>query len=82
MRSMMLRSTPVFGDLMREILEPYKYGPRMYENDIGTEEDPSIIVRSEVVQKKYKAWRNPDGSYHEVLIEEGEDLPTKPEITA
>ena len=82
MRSMMLRSTPVFGDLMREILEPYKYGPRMYENDIGTEEDPSIIVRSEMVQKKYKAWRNPDGSYHEVLIEEDEDLPTKPEVTA
>ena len=81
MRSMMLRSTPVFGDLMREILEPYKYGPRMYENDIGTEEDPSIIVRSEMVQKKYKAWRNPDGSYHEVLIEEDEDLPTKPEVT-
>jgi len=81
MRSMMLRSTPVFGDLMREILEPYKYGPRMYENDIGTEEDPSIIVRSEMVQKKYKAWREPDGSYHEVLIEEDEDLPTKPEVT-
>ena len=81
MRSMMLRSTPVFGDLMREILEPYKYGPRMYENDIGTEEDPSIIVRSEMVQKKYKAWREPDGSYHEVLIEYGEDLPTKPEGT-
>ena len=81
MRSMMLRSTPVFGDLMREILEPYKYGPRMYENDIGTEEDPSIIVRSEMVQKKYKAWREPDGSYHEVLIEDGEDLPTKPEGT-
>ena len=81
MRSMMLRSTPMFGDIMREILEPYKYGPRMYDNDVGTEEDPSIIVRSEMVQKKYKAWRNPDGSYHEVLIEEGEDLPTKPEIT-
>jgi len=80
MRHMMLRNTPMFGDLMREILEPYKYGPRMYDNDVGTEEDPSIIVRSEMVQKKYKAWRNPDGSYHEVLIEE--DLPIKPEITA
>tara|TARA_R100001480_G_scaffold82298_1_gene90920 strand:+ start:150 stop:314 length:165 start_codon:yes stop_codon:yes gene_type:complete len=53
----------------------------MYDNDVGTEEDPSIIVRSEMVQKKYKAWRNPDGSYHEVLIEDGEDLPTKPEGT-
>ena len=81
MRHMMLRNTPMFGDLMREILEPYKYGPRMYDNDVGTEEDPSIIVRSEMVQKKYKAWRNPDGSYHEVLIEEDEDLPTKPEVT-
>ena len=82
MRHMMLRNTPMFGDLMREILEPYKYGPQMYDNDVGTEEDPSIIVRREMVQKKYKAWRNPDGSYHEVLIEEDEDLPTKPEITA
>ena len=77
----MLRSTPVFGDLVQEILQPYKYGPRMYDSDVGTEEDPSIVVRPEVVHKKYKAWRNPDGSYHEVLIEEGEDLPTKPEIT-
>jgi len=81
MRSMMLRSTPMFGDIMREILEPYKYGPRMYDSDVGTEDDPSIIVRSEMVQKRYKAWRNPDGSYHEVLIEEGGDIPTKPELT-
>jgi hypothetical protein len=80
MRHMMLRSNPL--SLFDELLQPYKYGPRIYDNDVGTEEDPSIIVRSEVVQKKYKAWRNPDGSYHEVLIEEGEELPTKPEITA
>jgi len=53
----------------------------MYDSDVGTEEDPSIVVRPEVVHKKYKVWREPDGSYHEVLIEEGEDLPTKPEIT-
>ena len=75
----MLRNNPL--SLFDELLQPYKYGPRMYDNDVGTEEDPSIIVRSEMVQKKYKAWRNPDGSYHEVLIEEDEDLPTKPEIT-
>ena len=78
MRSMMLRGAPVFGDLMREILEPYK---GYAVSDVGTEDDPSIIVRSEIVQKKYKAWRNTDGSYHEVLMEEDEDLPTKPEIT-
>ena len=75
----MLRNNPL--SLFDELLQPYKYGPRMYDNDVGTEEDPSIIVRSERVQKKYKAWRNPDGSYHEVLIEEDEDLPTKPEVT-
>ena len=79
MRHMMLRNNPL--SLFDELLQPYKYGPRMYDNDVGTEEDPSIIVRSEVVQKKYKAWRKPDGSYHEVLIDEDEDLPTKPEGT-
>ena len=75
----MLRNNPL--SLFDELLQPYKYGPRMYDNDVGTEEAPSIIVRSEMVQKKYKAWRNPDGSYHEVLIDEDEDLPTKPEGT-
>ena len=80
MSHMMLRSNPL--SLFDELLQPYKYGPRMYDNDVGTEDDPSIIVRSEMVQKKYKAWREPDGSYHEVLIEEGEELPTKPEITS
>ena len=80
MRHMMLRNNPL--SLFDELLQPYKYGPRMYDNDVGSEEDPSIIVRNEMVQKKYKAWREPDGSYHEVLIEDGEDLPTKPEGTA
>ena len=51
MRHMMLRSNPL--SLFDELLQPYKYGPRMYDNDVGTEEDPSIIVRSEMVQKKY-----------------------------
>ena len=82
MRSMMIRGAPTFGDLFQEIMQPYKYGPRMYENDVGTEDNPSIVVREEIVHKKYKAWMNPDGSYHEVLIEEGEDLPTGPEVTA
>ena len=49
----MLRNNPL--SLFDELLQPYKYGPRMYDNDVGTEEDPSIIVRSEMVQKKYKA---------------------------
>ena len=76
---MMLRNDP--RSFFEELLQPYKYGRRMYEGDVGTEDNPSIIVREEIVRKRYKAWKNPDGSYHEVLIEEGEDLPTRPEIT-
>ncbi len=80
MRSMMLRSNPL--SLFEELLQPYKYGPRMYDSDVGTEDNPSIIVREEIVRKRYKAWKNSDGSYHEVLIDEDEDLPTRPEVTA
>ena len=79
MRSMMLRSNPL--SLFEELLQPYKYGPRMYDSDVGTEDNPSIIVREEIVRKRYKAWKNSDGSYHEVLIDEDEDLPTRPEVT-
>ena len=80
MRSMMLRSNPL--SLFEELLQPYKYGPRMYDSDVGTEDNPSIIVREEIVRKRYKAWKNSDGSYHEVLIDEDEDLPKRPEVTA
>ena len=80
MRSMMLRNDPV--SFFEELLQPYKYGRRMYEGDVGTEDNPSIIVREEIVRKRYKAWKNSDGSYHEVLIDEDEDLPTRPEVTA
>ena len=45
----------------------------MYENDVGTKDSPSIIVRSHMVERKYKAWRDPDGSYHEELVEGGDD---------
>ena len=86
MRSMMLRNPhETFGDLMREILQPPKYGEggygpmRLYDGDVGTKDDPSIVVRSHTVERRYKAWRDADGSYHEALIDEG--LPDRPEIT-
>ena len=66
MRSMMLRRDP--WSVFEELLQPMKYGPRMYDSDVGTKEEPSIIVRSHMVERKYKAWRDPDGSYHEELI--------------
>ena len=66
MRSMMLRRDP--WSMFEELLQPMKYGPRMYDSDVGTKEEPSIIVRSHMVERKYKALRDPDGSYHEELI--------------
>jgi len=82
MRSMMLRSNPL--SLFNELLEPYKYGPRMYDNDVGTKEKPTIVTRGEWVERKFKAWREEDGSYHEELIDADDlsELPTRPEITA
>jgi hypothetical protein len=78
-----------FGSLFEEIFNPYKRRPGhlpsvMYENNVGTKDKPSIIVRSELVERKFKAWREEDGSYHEELIEADDmsDLPNKPEITA
>ena len=47
MKHMMLRSNPL--SLFEEILQPYKYGNRMYQSDVGTKEDPAIIVRQEMV---------------------------------
>ena len=80
MRHMMLRNPQTFGDLMQEILTPYKYGRRMYESDVGTKDNPTIVTRSHTVERTYRAWREEDGSYHEELID-GDDLPTRPEIT-
>jgi len=47
----------------------------------ATKDSPTKITRREVVTKEYSAWYDPDGSYHEVLIEDNGDLPTRPEIT-
>ena len=57
-----------FGTLMQEIMSPIKYN-RVLEN-VGTKEEPAIVTRGEWVEKKYKACREEDGSYHEELIEE------------
>ena len=67
-----------FGTLMEEILSPVKYGTRMMDN-VGTKDKPSIVTRGEWVERKYRAWREEDGSYHEELI--GDDIPMGPEIT-
>ena len=78
MMRQMIRSNPL--SLFEELLQPYKYGPRIYESDVGTKDNPTIVTRSHTVERTYKAWRDEDGSYHEVLVD-GNDLPTKPEGT-
>ena len=78
MKHMMLRDNPL--SFFEELLQPYKYGPRVYESDVGTKDNPTIVTRSHTVERTYKAWRDEDGSYHEVLID-GNDLPTRPEVT-
>ena len=82
MKTMMLRSNPL--SMFEELLQPYKYGPRMYDNDVGTKEKPTIVTRGEWVERKFKAWREEDGSYHEELIDADDmaELPTKPDMTA
>ena len=55
--------------LFEEILRPFKArvgSPRTWET--GTKEKPTTIVRRELVERAYHAWREEDGSYHEVLV--------------
>ena len=78
MMRQMIRSNPL--SLFEELLQPYKYGPRIYESDVGTKDNPTIVTRSHTVERTYKAWRDEDGSYHEELVD-GDDLPTRAEIT-
>ena len=46
--------------------------PRVWE--VGTRDNPTTIIRRELVERKYKAWQEEDGSYHEELI-----VPSEPE---
>ena len=80
MRGMMLRNDPF--SLFDQLLQPYK-GMQGHQSVIesGTRDEPAIVTRGEWVERKYKAWQEEDGSYHEELIVDGEDLPTKKEGT-
>ena len=81
MRNMMLRSDPF--SLFEELLQPYKGMQRMASQRVlesGTVDEPAIITRGEWVERKYKAWQEEDGSYHEELIVD-EELPKGKEGT-
>ena len=88
MRSMMLSQDP-FRSLFEELLQPYTgkqlqgmqrlASQRALES--GTKDEPAIITRGEWVERKYRAWQEADGSYHEELIVDDEDLPTGKEGT-
>ena len=80
MRNMMFRSDPV--SLFEELLQPYKGMQRLASHralESGTVDKPAIITRGEWVERKYKAWQEEDGSYHEELIVD--DLPKGKEGT-
>ena len=81
MRSMMFRSDPV--SLFEELMQPYKGMQRLATQralDSGTVDKPAIITRGEWVERKYKAWQEADGSYHEELIDD-DDSPIGKEGT-
>jgi len=59
-----------FSSLMEEIFSPMKHNRALEQ--VGTKDNPSIVTRGEWVERKYKAWREEDGSYHEKLIEKEE----------
>ena len=67
--------------IMEEILNPYKGNmgmtPRVWV--VGTKDTPTIVVRREMVEKKYKAWQEEDGCYHEEIVLDEE--PTKAGLT-
>ena len=69
-----------FGSLMEEIFTPVKYGRRTIDQ-VGTRDNPAIITRGEWVEKKFKAWRDDDGSYHEELVDDNFDIPRGAEGT-
>ena len=74
MRSMMLRDDPF--SLFDQLLQPYKsMQGRQRVIESGTRDEPAIVTRGEWVERKYKAWQEADGSYHEELIVD-DDLPT------
>ena len=82
MRNMMLRSDPF--SLFEELMQPYKGMQRLASQralESGTQNAPTIITRGEWVERKYKAWQEADGSYHEEVIVD-EDLPKGKEGTA
>ena len=60
------------ASIFEEILHPFKgnmgMSPRTWE--AGTKDNPTEIVRREWVEKRYKAWQEEDGSYHEELVKE------------
>ena len=68
--------------LMDEFFSPVKRSQMALPDRAATKDHPAEVIRREVVTKRYNAWYDADGSYHEVLVEDDDgDLPTRPELT-
>ena len=68
--------------LIDEFFSPVRRSQMVLPDRTATKDNPAEVIRREVVTKRYNAWYDADGSYHEVLMEDDNgELPTRPEIT-
>ena len=63
----------MFRELEEAFFNPVKYGSGR-TLAAGTKDKPAIIERGEWVTRKFKAWQEEDGSYHEELMDGTEDI--------
>tara|TARA_B100000745_G_scaffold252870_1_gene175100 strand:+ start:1261 stop:1500 length:240 start_codon:yes stop_codon:yes gene_type:complete len=63
--------TTMFRELEEAVLSPPKYGRAMVQG--GTKDSPVIAEHAVWVVRKYKAWHDEDGGYHEEFIHEDEE---------
>ena len=61
---------------MRGMIESIFSPTKKYERvvGVGSKDDPTIIERSVTIKRKYHAWVSEDGSYHEEVITDEDEL--------
>ena len=58
--------------MMESILSPTKKYERVA--DVGSEDAPTVVTRMVEIQRKFYAWVGEDGSYHEEVITDEDEL--------
>ena len=62
--------------MMESILAPTKKYERVA--DVGSENDPTVVTRIVEIERKFYAWVGEDGSYHEEVITDADELTQNP----